>query len=143
MGRRLPLFIVLVTCNVMSGEREQGTLRQLLSLGVKPRDLIAAKGLGIAAALRCWRCRHDCRVGSAVASGQDLDGHFAVEPRIARAIHLTHGARTHRAGHLEHACAGRLTAAAYPDLVRGAVLSPPGRCATGWESDGRPVHPCV
>jgi ABC-2 type transport system permease protein len=32
----LPLFIVLVTFNALSGEREQGTLRQLLSLGVKP-----------------------------------------------------------------------------------------------------------
>ena len=33
------------------GEREQGTLRQLLSLGVSRRDLLAGKALGIAAAL--------------------------------------------------------------------------------------------
>jgi ABC-2 type transport system permease protein len=47
----LPLFIVLVTFNAFSGEREQGTLRQLLSLGVRPRDLLAGKALGVAGAL--------------------------------------------------------------------------------------------
>ena len=47
----LPLFIVLVTFNALSGEREQGTLRQLLSLGVTRRDLLSGKALGIAAAL--------------------------------------------------------------------------------------------
>ncbi|HTU99367.1 MAG TPA: ABC transporter permease subunit [Luteitalea sp.] len=47
----LPLFIVLVTFNAFSGEREQGTLRQLLSVGVTPRALLAGKALGIAAAL--------------------------------------------------------------------------------------------
>lgn len=47
----LPLFIVLVTFNAFSGEREQGTLRQLLSVGVRPRDLMAGKALGVAMAL--------------------------------------------------------------------------------------------
>lgn len=47
----LPLFIVLVTFSAFSGEREQGTLRQLLSVGVWPRDLMAGKALGTAAAL--------------------------------------------------------------------------------------------
>jgi len=47
----LPLFIVLVTFSSVSGEREQGTLRQLLSLGVRPRDLALGKAAGIAAAL--------------------------------------------------------------------------------------------
>ncbi|MGE3507979.1 MAG: ABC transporter permease [Vicinamibacterales bacterium] len=47
----LPLFIVLVTFNAFSGEREQGTLRQLMSLGVRPHDLLAGKALGVAAAL--------------------------------------------------------------------------------------------
>jgi len=42
---------VLVTFNAFSGEREQGTLRQLLSLGVRPRDLMVGKALGTAAAL--------------------------------------------------------------------------------------------
>jgi ABC-2 type transport system permease protein len=47
----LPLFIVLITFNAFSAEREQGTLRQLLSLGVRRRELLAGKALGAAAAL--------------------------------------------------------------------------------------------
>lgn len=47
----LPLVIVLLTFSAFAGEREQGTLRQLLSLGVKRRDLALGKALGIAGAL--------------------------------------------------------------------------------------------
>jgi ABC-2 type transport system permease protein len=47
----LPLFIVLMTFSAFSGEREQGTLRQLLSLGVRRRDLLVGKALGIGAGL--------------------------------------------------------------------------------------------
>lgn len=47
----LPLFIVLVTFSAFSGEREQGTFRQLLSLGVRTQDLALGKALGVAAAL--------------------------------------------------------------------------------------------
>ena len=44
----LPLFIVLMTFSAFSGEREQGTLRQVLSLGVSRRALAIGKALGIA-----------------------------------------------------------------------------------------------
>jgi ABC-2 type transport system permease protein len=47
----MPLVIVLMTFGAFAGEREQGTLRQLLSLGVSRRALSAGKALGIAAAL--------------------------------------------------------------------------------------------
>jgi ABC-2 type transport system permease protein len=47
----LPLFIVLMTFSAFTGEREQGTLRQLLSLGVGPHALALGKALGISAAL--------------------------------------------------------------------------------------------
>lgn len=47
----LPLFIVLMTFAAFAGEREQGTLRQLLSLGVRRRTLALGKAAGIAAAL--------------------------------------------------------------------------------------------
>lgn len=47
----LPLIIVLLTFSAFAGEREDGTLRQVLSLGVKRRHLFMGKGLGIAAAL--------------------------------------------------------------------------------------------
>jgi ABC-2 type transport system permease protein len=47
----VPLFIVLMTFSAFAGEREQGTLRQLLSLGVSPRQLALGKAAGIAMAL--------------------------------------------------------------------------------------------
>ena len=47
----LPLFIVLMAFPVFAGEREQGTLRQLLSVGARPRDLALGKALGVAAGL--------------------------------------------------------------------------------------------
>ncbi len=47
----LPLLIIALTFSAFLGEREQGTMRQLLSLGVAPTSLGAGKALGIAAAL--------------------------------------------------------------------------------------------
>jgi ABC-2 type transport system permease protein len=47
----LPLLIILLSFSAFAGEREQGTLRQLLSLGVNRRDLAFGKSLGIASAL--------------------------------------------------------------------------------------------
>jgi ABC-2 type transport system permease protein len=47
----IPLMIVMLTFSAFSNEREQGTLRQLLSLGVKRSHLAAGKALGIALAL--------------------------------------------------------------------------------------------
>ena len=47
----LPLVIVLLGFSAFSGEREQGTLRQLMSLGVSTRALALGKALGITAAL--------------------------------------------------------------------------------------------
>ncbi len=47
----VPLFIVLMAFSAFAGEREQGTLRQLLSVGARPRDLALGKALGIAGGL--------------------------------------------------------------------------------------------
>jgi ABC-2 type transport system permease protein len=47
----VPLLIILLAFDAFSGERELGTLRQLLSLGVKPGSLTAGKSLGISASL--------------------------------------------------------------------------------------------
>jgi ABC-2 type transport system permease protein len=47
----VPLFIVLVSFSAFAGEREQGTLRQLLSLGVTRRALVMGKAAGTVAAL--------------------------------------------------------------------------------------------
>jgi ABC-2 type transport system permease protein len=47
----VPLLIVLMVFPAFAGEREAGTLRQLLSLGVDRRTLLAGKALGLALAL--------------------------------------------------------------------------------------------
>lgn len=44
----VPLLIILLGFSAFSAERESGTLRQLLSLGVRPRDLGWGKALGLA-----------------------------------------------------------------------------------------------
>lgn len=47
----LPLLIILLSFSAFAGEREQGTLRQLMSLGINKRDLALGKATGVAAAL--------------------------------------------------------------------------------------------
>jgi ABC-2 type transport system permease protein len=47
----LPLVVVLLAFNAFAGERERGTLRQLLSLGLRARDLVLGKALGLSFAL--------------------------------------------------------------------------------------------
>ena len=47
----VPLLIILLTFGALAGERERGTLRQLLATGIGRRDLAAGKALGVAGAL--------------------------------------------------------------------------------------------
>lgn len=47
----LPLAIVLLAFGAFAGERERGTLRQLLAEGLRPRDLVLGKVLGTGSAL--------------------------------------------------------------------------------------------
>ncbi len=47
----VPLLILLLAFRSFSGEREQGTLRQVLSLGVDPQRLAGGKIVGLALAL--------------------------------------------------------------------------------------------
>lgn len=47
----VPLLIVLLCFGALAGERESGTLRQLLSLGVSPRALVLGKALGLYACM--------------------------------------------------------------------------------------------
>jgi ABC-2 type transport system permease protein len=46
-----PLLVIVLGFNAFAGEREQGTLRQTLSLGVSARRLLSGKALALAAAL--------------------------------------------------------------------------------------------
>jgi ABC-2 type transport system permease protein len=47
----VPLLIILLAFGALAGEREQGTLRQLLATGISRRDLTIGKALGVAGAL--------------------------------------------------------------------------------------------
>jgi len=47
----VPLLIVIMTFSAFAGEKEQGTLRQLLSVGVPPRQLALGKALGLVAGM--------------------------------------------------------------------------------------------
>jgi len=47
----IPLLIVVLAFPAFAGEREQGTLRQLASMGVRARDLALGKAAGTAGAL--------------------------------------------------------------------------------------------
>jgi ABC-2 type transport system permease protein len=47
----IPLVIILLTFSAFAGERESGTLRQLLSLGLSKKHLAMGKALGIAMAV--------------------------------------------------------------------------------------------
>ena len=47
----VPLLIILLTFGALAGERDQGTLRQLLATGIGRSDLALGKALGIAGAL--------------------------------------------------------------------------------------------
>ena len=46
-----PLLIVLLSFSTFAGEREQGTLRQLLAIGLPREQIAAGKALGLAGAL--------------------------------------------------------------------------------------------
>lgn len=47
----LPLIAIILAFDAFAGERERGTLRQLVSIGVKPSKLLIGKGLALSAAL--------------------------------------------------------------------------------------------
>ena len=47
----VPLLIILLAFGALAGEREQGTLRQVLASGVSRRQLVAGKAVGVASAL--------------------------------------------------------------------------------------------
>lgn len=46
-----PLLVIVLGFNAFAGEREQGTMRQTLSLGVSPRHLLWGKALALLASL--------------------------------------------------------------------------------------------
>ncbi|MBN8731282.1 MAG: DUF3526 domain-containing protein [Acidobacteria bacterium] len=79
----IPMLIVLLTFPAFSSEREQGTLRQLLSLGVRPAQLAWGKALGIALALSVLLVPATLLGSAALALSADQGAMAASWPRAA------------------------------------------------------------
>ena len=79
----VPLLIILLTFNAFSAERELGTLRQLLSLGVKRSDLAAGKALGVAGALALLLVPATAAGAVAMSLSSDAAAIAASVPRMA------------------------------------------------------------
>lgn len=79
----IPLLIVLLSFNAFAGERELGTLRQLMSLGVRPSTLAAGKALGLAGALGLLLVPAALIGSAAILLGSDAGDASASLPRLA------------------------------------------------------------
>ena len=79
----IPLLIVLLAFDAFSGERELGTLRQLLSLGVKQSDLATGKALGVAGALGLLLVPAAAIGAFAMTAASDQGDMAAAIPRMA------------------------------------------------------------
>ena len=68
----VPLVIILLTFSSIAGERENGTLRQLFSIGVERRTLATGKALGVAAVLAGLLIPAALVGASALVAGSDI-----------------------------------------------------------------------
>lgn len=81
----VPLLIILLAFSTFAGEREQGTLRQILSLGVRRRDLAFGKALGVLLPLLLILVPSTI-IGSATLLLSDVSG--ALPPSPARLVSM-------------------------------------------------------
>ena len=79
----IPLLIVLLSFNAFAGERELGTLRQLMSLGVAPSTLAAGKAVGLAGALGLILVPAAVIGAGAILLGSEAADATASLPRLA------------------------------------------------------------
>jgi len=70
----IPLLIVLLAFDAFAGERQRGTLRQLMSLGVAPGALTLGKALGLAAPLGAVLVPASIIGAAALLFGSSADG---------------------------------------------------------------------
>lgn len=71
-----PLLVIVLGFNAFAGEREQGTLRQTMSIGVAPRQLLWGKALAIAACLLVLMAPAAIASAIAVAAGAESGARF-------------------------------------------------------------------
>lgn len=82
----MPLVALILAFSAFSGERERGTLRQLLSLGVRPTDLLFGKSLAIGAVLLLMVL--PAFAAAAIAVFMVESGAFAVADQLLRLLWL-------------------------------------------------------
>ena len=85
----VPLIIVLLAFSAFTGERERGTLRQLLSIGVQPWQLLAGKGLAIIAVIGALLL--PAGLLGAIALGFSSHDHVSTENLFGRGLWLIIG----------------------------------------------------
>jgi ABC-2 type transport system permease protein len=84
----VPILIVLLAAEAFAGEREQGTLRQLASIGVAPRTLAVGKLAGLAAALAVVLVPAAVIGGLALAAGADGETAVSLRACLLAAVYL-------------------------------------------------------
>jgi len=78
----VPLLIILLAFNALAGERETGTLRQLLSTGVSPGRFAWAKAVGLSLPLVLWLVPVAVAGVLVLALGSDLEMSAQLLPRL-------------------------------------------------------------
>lgn len=109
-----PLLVVLLAFGAIAGERERGTLRQTLSLGVAPRTLVLGKTLGLGLALVALLAPL-ALAGVAVLAQTEVDVGYGVWTR-AGALALGYGL------YLALALVGSVTVSALAPNGRSALV---------------------
>ena len=85
----LPLLVIMLGFSTFAGERESGTLRQVLSLGVDRRDLALGKALGVAAALGLLLVPASLLGAAALTAAEaDAEGGVLVRALLTAAVYL-------------------------------------------------------
>jgi ABC-2 type transport system permease protein len=80
----VPLMAILLGFSAYAAERESGTLQQLLSLGVRPRDLLAGKALAYGGVILGMVATACCGLALGIAVfADDVPFSLADAPRVA------------------------------------------------------------
>lgn len=92
-----PLLVLLAGFQSVSGERESGTLKQLLSLGARPADLLAGKALALIGAV--FTLLAPAAIGAGLALAAMTDGEkLPLADQFTRLAALTIGYGAYLAG---------------------------------------------
>lgn len=91
-----PLIIILLTFSAFTGERERGTLRQLLSVGIHPLQLLAGKAL--ASMLALCTLMLPLAIGSLMMLFPSPESHVSIDSVRERVLLMMAGYAIYHAG---------------------------------------------